>query len=106
MRCTFMLAALLLAGCSYGPPMPNGEALPVSNATFACADGSKIVATFNEPPRTAQLEWPGQRILEIAEAWSASGARYADARGEFWNKGRDATWVPADGKPVNCHQAQ
>jgi membrane-bound inhibitor of C-type lysozyme len=85
--------------------MPNGEALPVTNATFACADGSKIIGMFNEPPRTARLEWPGQRILELPQQWSGSGGRYADARGEFWNKGREATWTPAGGQPVQCKVA-
>lgn len=105
MRKIYTLAALMLAGCSYGPPMPNGEILPIANATFTCADGSKIIGTFNEPPRTARLEWPGQRILELPQQWSGSGARYADSRGEFWNKGREATWTPAGGTAVQCKEA-
>jgi membrane-bound inhibitor of C-type lysozyme len=105
MKRIFLIPLLMLAGCEYGPPMPNGEQLPIANATFACADGSKIVGTFNEPPRTARLEWPGQRILELPQQWTGSGARYADARGEFWNKGREATWTPAGGAAVLCKEA-
>ena len=105
MRKLWIVTAVLLTGCAYGPPMPNGEILPIASGTFACQDGTKIIATFNEPPRTARLEWPGQRILELPQQWSGSGARYADSRGEFWNKGREATWTPAGGTPVPCKES-
>lgn len=105
MRKSFAALLLFMAGCSYGPPMPNGDILPVAKGTFVCDDGSTIVATFNEPPRTARLEWPGTRILELPQQWSGSGARFADARGEFWNKGREAMWSPAGSAVVHCKES-
>jgi len=104
MKKAYLALLLLLAGCSYGPPMPNGEVLPIASATFSCTDGATIIATFNEPPRTVRLEWPGKRILELPQQWSGSGARFADARGEFRNKGREATWTPQEGAALQCKE--
>jgi putative hemolysin/membrane-bound inhibitor of C-type lysozyme len=62
-------------------------------ATFRCADGKSINADFiNGPASSVKLALSDGRTLDLPQARSGSGARYANA-GEtivFWNKGNTA----------------
>ena len=62
-------------------------------AKFACAGGKSIDATFvNGPSSGVRLVLSDGRKLDLPQAMSASGARYADASESvvFWNKGNTA----------------
>jgi putative hemolysin len=62
-------------------------------AKFACAGGRSIDATFvNGPSSSVRLVLSDGRKLDLPQAMSASGARYADASESvvFWNKGNTA----------------
>jgi uncharacterized protein len=72
--------------------------------TFACDDGSKIVATFyqSDPPGARLVR--GDQQLMLLQGPSGSGARYLGDGVLFWNKGRDAT-VDWQGKSFGCTEA-
>ena len=62
-------------------------------ASFACADGKSIGATFvNGPSSSVRLVLSDGRKLTLPQAMSGSGARYAskDEGVVFWNKGNTA----------------
>ena len=62
-------------------------------AKFACAGGRTIDATFvNGPSSRVRLVLSDGRKLDLPQAMSASGARYANADESFvfWNKGNTA----------------
>jgi len=63
---------------------------PIATATFKCADGKAIDATFY--PDSVDLTLTDGRSLELPQVISGSGARYANADEsfQFWNKGDTA----------------
>jgi membrane-bound inhibitor of C-type lysozyme len=63
---------------------------PVATATFRCADGKSIVATFYDDEVALTLS--DGRKLALPQVMSGSGARYAneDESFVFWNKGDTA----------------
>lgn len=75
-------------------------------ASFTCAGGKKIAATFvNGKSSSVQLALSDGRRMTLPQARSASGARYANT-GEtivFWNKGNTA-FMEEKGKTTyaNC----
>lgn len=63
------------------------------DASFACAGGKKIHVMFiTAGHASVLLDLPDGRQLQLPQAPSASGARYAspDESIVFWNKGRSA----------------
>jgi membrane-bound inhibitor of C-type lysozyme len=63
------------------------------NATYACEGGKRIQAIFTTGSQpSVQLSLSDGRHILLAQAPSASGARYAnrDESFVFWNKGRTA----------------
>jgi membrane-bound inhibitor of C-type lysozyme len=98
--CLLAVSLAALSGCSTNsaPPPAATEATPGAaahdvHATFACAAGKSIVAVFvNAPPARVALTLSDGRQLQLPQALSASGARYASSDGSlvFWNKGRGA----------------
>ena len=120
MRLALACLALLASACSPDPEPTTG------NRSAASADtGAGVGAATATPPRpdTATASFRcgdllagavfdnlrGELVLTIAtrrivlpQAISASGARYADGRGnEFWNKGDQAT-LTLDGQRHDC----
>jgi membrane-bound inhibitor of C-type lysozyme len=89
--------AALLAGCQLRETAPPPITYPI-RARFNCAD-FVAVATFDRDRVTLALP---SRELTLPVAVSGSGARYADATNEFWNKGDDATFT-LEGRVYNCH---
>jgi len=63
---------------------------PVAEATFKCKDGKSIEATFFAD--SVALKLSDGRDMEVPQAMSGSGARYAtkDESFVFWNKGDTA----------------
>jgi len=80
------------------------------SASFSCDGGKKIQAVFitgSQP--SVQLSLSDGRQIELPQATSASGARYAnrDESFVFWNKGRTA-FIEEAGKSTytGCMQSQ
>lgn len=82
-----------------GPAAADVPAAPVDpqvRASFRCGD-LLVGALFDNTAQNVTLSLPGRK-LELPQAVSASGARYADNSGnEFWNKG-DTAMFTLDGK--------
>lgn len=81
-----LFASIVLAGLA-------GTALaqtPTAEAVFACKDDKSIKAVFY--PEKVDLTLSDGRSLELPQAMSGSGARYAntDETMVFWNKGNTA----------------
>jgi len=117
MRLALACFALLASACSTDPEPATG------NGSAASADTDAGATTTPRPPDTATASFRcgdllagavfdnlrGELVLTIAtrrivlpQAISASGARYADERGnEFWNKGDQAT-LALDGQRRDC----
>jgi membrane-bound inhibitor of C-type lysozyme len=79
-------ASIVLAGLA-------GSALaqaPTAEAEFKCTDDKSIKATFY--PDKVDLTLSDGRSVELPQAMSGSGARYANADETmvFWNKGNTA----------------
>jgi len=110
---TPLLALIVLAACASpragdpapaDPPPAAGDI--IGPVTFACDDGSAIVATFDNAPEpaTVRLVRGGQQAT-LPQAMSASGARYLGDDISFWNKGRDAD-VEWQGQKLQCSEGQ
>lgn len=71
---------------------------------WQCAE-TRLSLRFDAAAKQAELSLPGS-ALTLPQAPSASGARYADHRGnEFWSKGSQATLTLQGQPPVECTQA-
>jgi putative lipoprotein len=92
-------APLAATACRREPPAAPRVTYPIV-ARFKC-DDFIAVATFNEDRVTLKLP---TRELTLPLAISGSGARYADATNEFWNKGDDAMFT-LEGRVYNCRVA-
>ena len=103
MRVVALLASLALitacrSGASETPPdsaVPGNHALGTQtiSAIFLCAGGRQIQAVFiNGAQPSVSLRLADGRHLDLPQARSASGARYAngDESVVFWNTGRSA----------------
>ena len=100
-----LAAALGLAACGPAPqpattpddaapgPAPAGaQAEAQVRSQFRCGD-LLVGALFDNAAQTLTLSLSGRR-LQLPQAISASGARYADTSGnEFWNKGSTAMFT-------------
>ena len=66
-------------------------------ATFNCAEGKTIMAEFNS--EKVDLVLSDERKIELPQAVSASGARFAnsDESFVFWNKG-DTAFIEENGQ--------
>lgn len=79
-----------------GAAAPGGQAAvgtQTISASFRCADGKQIQAVFiNGSQPSVSLHLADGRRLDLPQAMSASGARYANADESvvFWNTGRTA----------------
>ena len=87
-RSSFLKLALLGAVC-----LAASSALaetPVATATFKCAEGKSIAATFFAGK--VDLKLSDGRSMALPQVISGSGARYANADESFvfWNKGNTA----------------
>lgn len=117
MRPKLLLLPLLLSVAACQPSQPPAES---AGAPAAAPTAAHTVATTTPPPavhvyayQCGELAVTGRfaadkvtlsfngKTLELPQAMSASGARYADGQGnEFWGKGlKDATFTLA-GEPA------
>jgi len=99
---TIVIVVIVLAVCwafgywGYTKYMsPAGEVTDnkVITANFACDEGKMIEAKFNNVASSSvDLKFSDGREMNLPQAMSASGARYANADESivFWNKGDTA----------------
>ncbi len=98
------LLAALFAGCASAPAPQPDPAAAVIETYWQCGD-QRIAATFDNARDQARLSMGGGTLV-LPHARSASGARYADARGnEFWTKGDSGTLTLAGQPAAECRQA-
>lgn len=101
-----LLTALGLAACTVPAPTPTvTPAAPARvddggprTVAYRCTGDGNLTARFHEG--TVRLFLPGRSVL-FPLAVSASGARYAGAGGEFWDKGGQAR-LTLDGRQRDC----
>jgi membrane-bound inhibitor of C-type lysozyme len=116
---TVLCLAGLLAACkpAAAPVAPEPAAAPAEPATpapveaavtsinFQCGD-ERISAGFDNAAGNVTLSIGGQPLV-LPQAVAASGARYADDKGnEFWNKGTNATLTRSGQPAVECTQTE
>ncbi len=101
-----LLAAAALSGCLARSPRVESVARPAAptaetgprTVAFRCTGDGNMTARFHKGE--VRLFLPGRSVL-LPAAVSASGARYAGAAGEFWDKGGQAR-VTLDGRQRDC----
>ena len=104
-RCfsTVVLAAILLCGCDPGEtsrvPTEAQDRAAETSHEFSCDSGESLRLRFLGP-ETVEVS-VGDSIFVLQRTPTASGARYASAEAEFWNKGEEAMFV-ADGRRTSC----
>jgi membrane-bound inhibitor of C-type lysozyme len=79
-----------------------------TGATYRCADGTMVRASFSAPGPTGsvQLTFARQRHpVTLPQVLSADGGRYSDGRVEFWIKGNAAQLTHA-GAATECKTLQ
>jgi membrane-bound inhibitor of C-type lysozyme len=81
----------------------KGDTGPGLTTHYAC-DGLEVATTQRQSSKDLVLEVRG-RALTLPQASDASGAKYADAKGNaFWRKDQQATLTLAGEKARNCTQ--
>lgn len=100
----FALVALATA-CGAGGELERGLG-DVQRAAgafpYRCADGSSLLAEFDDAAGTAMLTLNNQRVT-LDQARSGSGARYTSPEGyEFWIKGEEALFRQPGGEETQC----
>lgn len=87
MKAGLRLAAFCLAALLTPPAFAE---TPVAKAVFQCEDGKSIGAVFYDD--SVDLKLSDGRMMQLPQAISGSGARYAndDESFVFWNKGDTA----------------
>ena len=75
-----------------------------TEANYHCADGTTVNAIFSAPGRAGSVQLTFSRkakSVELPQALSADGGRYADGDIEFWIKGKTARLTRA-GAALYC----
>jgi membrane-bound inhibitor of C-type lysozyme len=96
----FMIACVALIG--------SANLAFATAATYRCADGTVIRATFSAPgpAGSVRLIFAKQaRPVTVPQVPSADGGRYADGAVEFWIKG-NAARLTRDGAATECRTPQ
>jgi membrane-bound inhibitor of C-type lysozyme len=110
MRILPFAAVLGLAACQTAPLGP-GPAVGLTRNTeavvaFGCENGVSFTAAFLVSPDAAELHFANGVKLTLPHVRAASGARYATATHEFWNKGDGATYKAGHAAPTTCRVAK
>ncbi len=108
MRHLLLLAGLGVAACQTTPAKAPDVALTRETETmvaFACKNGVSFTAAFLVSGDVT-LHFPDGAKLTLPGVLSASGARFADAAHEFWNKGDEAMYTIGKRAPILCSVAK
>ena len=82
---------------------PASSAL-ATEANYRCADGTTVKAVFSAPGQAGSVQLTFARkakSVELPQALSADGGRYAGGDMEFWIKGKTARLTRA-GAATDC----
>jgi membrane-bound inhibitor of C-type lysozyme len=82
---------------------PVSSAL-ATEANYRCTDGTTVKAVFGAPGQAGSVQLTFARkakSVELPQALSADGGRYADGDTEFWIKGKTARLTRA-GAATGC----
>ncbi len=107
----FVLAgvAFSLAACQTAPQTAPSVGLTRNTkavVAFGCENGVAFTAAFLVSPDAVELKFADGAKLTLPHVISASGARYASATHEFWNKGDEATYTAGRTAPAKCRVAK
>ncbi len=108
MRIVILSAALALAACQTKPVEPQTPpTIPsarniAATAAWVCENGTAFTAVYKVGDGEVELHFADGAVLKLPEAEAASGAKFADARHEFWSKGEEATYTLGRAMPVKC----
>lgn len=91
-RKAMALATLALAACA-----PRVKV----SVEFTCEGGEKVRTEFRND--SAFVSLPGQQVA-LAQAVSASGARYTNGDLQVWNKGKEITVMQGDSVLFRCKE--
>jgi membrane-bound inhibitor of C-type lysozyme len=110
MRDLALLSVLALAACQAAPPSGPPPKVGLTRQTesvaaFGCENGVSFTAAFLVNGGV-ELHFADNTKLTLPGVISASGARFADARHEFWNKGDEAMYTVGKGAPTMCRVAK
>lgn len=98
-----VLPAIILCGC--GPreagqtPAEAQDRAAEKTHVFSCDDGQSLRMRFLGPETIEVIAGDSTYVLQRTP--TASGARYASADAEFWNKGEEALFA-AGGLRTSC----
>lgn len=100
---------LALAACQSAPAGPPAVGLTRNTeavVAFGCENGVSFTAAFLVSPDAVELHFADGAKLTLPHVRAASGARYADAAHEFWNKGDEAMYTIGRAAPTTCRVAK
>ena len=110
MRILPLAAVIGLAACQAAPTGPAPAVGLTRNAkavvAFGCENGVSFTAAFLVSPDAAEIHFADGVKLVLPHVRAASGARYATATHEFWNKGDEATYKAGHAAPTTCRVAK
>lgn len=95
-------------GLALVPYLGALAAAAATKATYKCQDGARLMATFVDGASGSggvELAFSGGETINVPQAPSADGGRYAGGGVEFWIKGRSATLTRA-GRATTCETAR
>ncbi|WP_342320850.1 C-type lysozyme inhibitor [Kosakonia sp. BYX6] len=92
----------LLAGCSYYNQFV--ERMNTDTLEYQC-DEKPLTVKLNNPRQQVSFVWD-DKLLNLQQGLSASGARYTDGVYVFWSKGDSATVYKRDRIVLNNCQLQ
>lgn len=98
-------ACVALASCQTTAAGPGAPSTP-RTVSFGCENGTSLTATFSATPDAVDLMLASGERIALPRAASGSGARYASATHEFWNKGDEATLTVGRASPTTCRVAK
>jgi len=97
MRTGFALLSAAVLSVAFGASSTSAQTF----VTYACDDGTPVVAAFFAGERSVRLQLDG-KALALPQRLSADGGRYAKSGVSFWIKGQGATLKRPKKKPTLC----
>jgi membrane-bound inhibitor of C-type lysozyme len=101
-----VIAGAALAACSTTSPPPAASGRNTQSVVaYGCENGMTFAAAFMVGD-AVELRMADGTKFSLPQVNSASGARFADARHEFWVKGDEAMYTIGKAMPTTCRVAK